>query len=68
MAWLRRAGLLVRDPIDPKYARVIVDLIDDEKAIALATKIANQLKKTVIVSDAAGRRSCIVPSVRKLDS
>jgi hypothetical protein len=58
----------VGDPINPNYARVIIDLIDDEKAIALATKIAHQLKKTVIVSDATGRQVCIAPIRRKLDS
>jgi hypothetical protein len=55
----------VSDPVNPKIARVVIDRIDDE---ALATKIAQRLKKPVIVSDATGRQNCIVLSVRKLDS
>jgi hypothetical protein len=48
--------------------RVGVELIDDEKAIALAEKLARRLKRTVVVTDSSGKEICIAPARRELDS
>ena len=47
--------------INPDDTRLAVDLVDDNEALALATQIAHQLNKTVIVTDESGREVCIVP-------
>jgi hypothetical protein len=56
------------DRDDVECDRVGIELRDDAQAIALATKIADCLQKTVVVTDADGRQVCIMARPRKLDS
>jgi hypothetical protein len=56
------------EPIRYEPAGVAVDLADEEEAIALAEMIARKLNRTVIVTDGSGKKICVKPLPRKLDS